>query len=80
MPENQAILLGEVKGELKGLTEATKSNTAELKIFNEYMHTSKAIAAEREKAEARKHKKTMGISVSGGGVLGFIMAFVEKHI
>ncbi len=74
MPENQAILLGEVKGELKGLAEATKNNTAELKIFNAYMHKTIGSLEEREKAEAKERRK---IRLHSGGIAASVTGFIQ---
>ncbi len=74
MPENQAILLGRAIGSIESLTEATKSNTAQMLIFNAYMHKAQGIAEEREKQEARERRK---IRIHSGGIAASVTGFIQ---
>lgn len=65
--------IGRLSGSMEALTESTKNNTAEIKIFNQYMHTSKGAAEQKEKDDLRRHKKTFWSSLgSSTGIAGLI--------
>lgn len=73
--DNEAIVLlvGELKGEFKALTDATKINTAEIKQFNQYMYKTTGAQEERDKHYKRvKHTAVGSIILAVGS---FIKAF-----
>ncbi len=78
MPKDKTLfILGELKGEIRAQTEATKINTAEIKIFNEYMFKSQGASLERDKHYRRvKHGTIASIFMSAAAAL---KAFALGH-
>ncbi len=78
MPDKDIILLvGELKGEFKTLTDATKLNTAEIKQFNQYMYKTIGATEERDKHYRRVKHTAIGSIIISGGTL--IKAFLFGH-
>ena len=68
-PNEIVLVVGELKGALKAVAEATKDNTEVLKTVTAYMHKTIGATEEREKNYRRVKHTAFGSVVISVGVL-----------